>query len=118
MKHFNYASQSTGDNLNGLPLFQKDICERKHGGNKESHTAFENMKDRLTEKQARVFDEILLQGTRGATVDEIAQWLHTTPNAISGRVSELHHKKHKIVKIGTRLTRNNVPAAVWKAVCV
>jgi hypothetical protein len=92
-----------------------DICANRHGGNTESVAAFETVKDSLTEKQWQVFKYIKARKSRGATVDEIACDLGKTPNAISGRVSELK-RDGKIVKCGRRLTRSGCTAAVVKAV--
>jgi len=92
-----------------------DISARRHKGNEQSSAAFHVIKDRLTQAQERVLGIIKYKGDRGATVNEIAFALDTTPNAISGRVSELK-RDGKIYKSGTRKTRSGCSAAILKAI--
>lgn len=95
------------------PLFEADICSRKHKGNEESRGAFEALKDRLPLHRARVLKAIR-DSDGGLTVDEIAQKLGVTPNMVSGRASELK-RDGMIRRNGTRLTRNGNPAAILVA---
>lgn len=97
------------------PLFE-DVCRNRSRGNTESAQAFQSVKDRLTKAQERIYRAIKDRGERGATTDELCVVLGLTPNEVSPRISELHFKLFKIEKIGTRLTRRNNPAAVWRAV--
>lgn len=90
-----------------------DVCRNRSRGNTESEQAFQSIKDRLTITQERVLQ--VIRNTGGSTTDEIALVLGLTPNEVSPRISELHFKLHKIEKIGTRFTRRNHPAAVWRA---
>lgn len=109
--HIRYGSkvpQSYGE------LF--DVCANRSRGNPESAGAFDAVRDRLAQAQERVFQCVKDAGERGRTTDEIALVLGLTPNEVSPRISELHFKLHKIEKIGTRPTRRNHPAAVWKAI--
>ena len=91
-----------------------DVCMRKHGGNKESTEAFEKIKNHLSHRQRIIFDRI--QASDGLTVDQLSLAMDTTPNAISGRITELR-MKGKIEKHGTRATRSGCTAAVWVAKC-
>ncbi len=99
------------------PLF--DITSNRHGGNAESVAAFQSIKDRLPAQRKEVLHWITVytkaHSGRGLTVDELAEVMHKTPNAISGRVSELK-RDGRIYKAGTRLTRSGCKAAVLKAV--
>ena len=52
-----------------------DICERKHGGNKQSRAAFDRLAPKLAESQQAVLSVIRNAGLRGATNKEIAQLL-------------------------------------------
>lgn len=97
------------------PLFQ-DVCKNRSRGNEESRKAFESVSDRLTAAQERIYKAIKDRGEHGATTDELCVALGLTPNEVSPRISELHFRLFKIEKIGTRLTRRNNPAAVWRAV--
>lgn len=98
-------------NVNGK-LVPRDHCARKHGGNPESKAAFEVIKDNLTTAQHEILMNLRQWG--GRTVDEVAVWMNTTPNAISGRFTELRIKG-RIEKRGTRPTRSGCRAAVWIA---
>lgn len=66
-----------------------DICENRHGGNAESAAAFERIRDGLPLVRQAVFDFIRERGEHGATVHEVAAHLGKTPNAVSGRLTEL-----------------------------
>lgn len=97
------------------PLFQ-DVCK-----NRTVRDALESLprlfiSPRLTAAQERIYKAIKDRGEHGATTDELCVALGLTPNEVSPRISELHFRLFKIEKIGTRLTRRNNPAAVWRAV--
>ena len=66
----------------------KDITQNKHGGNANSAAAFETIADTLTNRQNDVLSA-LLRHPVGMTSKEIAEWLESPLNAISGRISEL-----------------------------
>ena len=95
----------------GLPNRTIDVCANRHRGNPESRAAFNTIKDRLTAKQERVFLFIKRSMPIGATVDELALALDVTPNAISGRVTELKIKG-LVEKRGRRRTRSGCMASV------
>lgn len=99
-------------NVNGK-LVPSDVCARKHGGNSESKAAFDSVSEHLSESQHLVYKHIRWAG--GLTVDELSDAMGTTPNAVSGRVTELRIKG-KIKKRGKRKTRSGCSAAVWVAV--
>lgn len=101
-------------NVNGQ-LVPRDICARKHGGNEQSKGAFNAKYPFVPSQRSHVFGRIMLSGNLGRTVDELAQYLETTPNAISGRITELRIMG-KIEKRGTRKTRSGCSAAVWVAI--
>jgi hypothetical protein len=91
-----------------------DITARRHRGNEQSTAAFHVIMEKLTDWQADILHELEDLGDKGATVDELAVFFETTPNAISGRVSELK-RMGKIYKSGTRKTRSGCSAAILKA---
>lgn len=66
-----------------------DICERKHGGNKQSRAAFDRLAPKLAESQQAVLSVIRNAGLRGATNKEIAQLLGWAMHRVSGRRTEL-----------------------------
>lgn len=99
-------------NINGK-LLAKDVCARKHGGNPQSVEAFEAIRDTLSANQEWILS-IIKKREHGVTVDELSYALDTTPNAISGRITELR-MMGKIEKCGTRKTRSGCSAAVWIA---
>src|SRR3954466_11359493 len=90
-----------------------DICANRHRGNAESVQANPGALSKA-ERRALVLRTIAKHGSHGATCDEIAVELKTTPNCVSGRLTELR-KDFRIMRKGTRLTRSNSPAAVWIA---
>ena len=91
-----------------------DITARRHKGNEQSTAAFHVVKDSMSERQREIYHAIRFFSD-GATVDELATMFKTTPNAISGRVSELK-RDGKIYKSGTRKTRSGCSAAILKAI--
>jgi len=66
----------------------KDITQNRHGGNANSAAAFETIADTLTNRQNDVLSA-LLRHPAGMTSKEVAEWLESPLNAISGRISEL-----------------------------
>ena len=104
------------ENVNGQ-IVPRDICARKHGGNEQSKAAFACVKDHLSKSQERVFRIIKNECDiyhEGLTVNDLSHLLDTTPNAISGRITELRIMG-RIEKRGTRKTRSGCSAAVWVA---
>ena len=65
-----------------------DITSNKHGGNANSAAAYETIADTLTNRQNDVLSA-LLRHPAGMTSKEVAEWLESPLNAISGRISEL-----------------------------
>lgn len=65
-------------------------------------------------RQFELFLLIQKHPINGLTVEELSDIEKTTPNAISGRITELRIKG-KIEKRGTRKTRSGCSAAVWVA---
>lgn len=92
-----------------------DVCARKHGGNPESIEAHKTIRGALPALREAVYHQIKESGEYGRTVDEYCAMWDETPNAISGRFSELA-RDGRIVKIGRRKTRSGCSASVWKAV--
>lgn len=89
-----------------------DVCARRHGGNQQSAAAFK-VGDKAKDRE-RVFQFIHGRGEEGATLDEISEALGRPPNALSGRLTELHEAgliKRKPACF--RQTRAGARAAVW-----
>ena len=78
----------------------KDITSNKHGGNAESVSAFETIERTLANRQNDVLSAFLSHPS-GMTSKEVAEWLESPLNAISGRISELK-AMGKIQQIGRR----------------
>jgi hypothetical protein len=94
------------------PLF--DITARKHKGNPQSVAAFNVVKEGISASQERVLYAITVSAA-GMTCDELAVLFNATPNAISGRCSELL-RDCRIKREGRRATRSGCMAAVLKAI--
>ena len=77
-----------------------DITQNKHRGNANSAAAYETIADTLTNRQNDVLSA-LLRHPAGMTSKEVAEWLESPLNAISGRISELK-AMGKIRKAGRR----------------
>lgn len=85
-----------------LPLLdQIDICEARHKGSPESQDAFEKVKH----TKQLMYDKIMYLAQQrkdfGVTVHEVAGAFGKTPNAVSGRLSELR-MMGKLKKSGER----------------
>lgn len=50
------------------PWVDKDVCERRHGGNEQSREAFKSVRQRLTEAQERIYNAIWRCGEDGSTM--------------------------------------------------
>jgi len=113
-RSFAYAAQEAQHRIQDHgELF--DICAKKHGGNPESAEAHKAIRGSIHAQREQVYAVIKQWTNRGGiTVDEYAESRRTTPNAISGRFSELA-RDGRIVKAGRRKTRSGCSAAVWKA---
>lgn len=93
-----------------------DICENRHGGNQESAEAFRAGSATLRARQRFVIWAIAYEeGKRGVTTDEIAARLKTTPNVISGRMSELKRDGFLVPTNERRQTRMGRMARVFVA---
>ena len=91
---------------------ESDICQNRHRGNRQSQSAFESIRDDLPARRALCLALIHNAASQGLTVHELAELLETTPNAVSGRLTELK-REGLICKIGTRPTPTGGKAAVY-----
>jgi hypothetical protein len=106
-----YLEDTEGRKYAWLP--ESDITARKHGGNPQSVEAHKRIRKGLSARREAVYEWIEAAGKRGITVDEMAVWMNDTPNAISGRFSELA-RNGRIIRSGrTRKTRSGCSAVVW-----
>jgi hypothetical protein len=92
--------------------FEFDICQNRHGGNEQSNAAFEETSKGLPRRRALCLALIHNAASKGLTVHELAALLDTTPNAVSGRLTELK-KDGRITKIGSRPSPTGSQAAVY-----
>lgn len=90
-----------------------DICEVRHGGNKESTEAHDSIIRFKTHLHEKIFNTIMLHG--GMTCDELEFELGYSHQTTSARISELK-LEGRLKKEGTRPTRTGRHAAVL--VCV
>ena len=93
---------------------ESDICQNRHRGNPQSKEAFLKIRCDLPARRALCLCAIFQVGSNGLTVHELAELLKTTPNAVSGRLTELK-REGLIYKIGTRPTPTGGNAAVYVA---
>lgn len=95
-----------------------DTTARKHRGNPESRAAHTDVRETAAATRAKILAQIDAAGPAGLTCDEAAVINDTTPNAISGRFTELkgipsRNLPQLIAKAGTRPTRSGSRAAVY-----
>jgi hypothetical protein len=98
------------------PLFsikEPDICASRHGGAETSIMA--DKKVQKTKDRELIYGYIKSAGKFGHTCDELSIMLHRTPNAISGRLTELRMKGRIVTSDQTRLTRTYSKARVYIA---
>lgn len=91
---------------------QTDICQNRHRGNAESVAAFQTLLPGLSHRRRHVLALIQKAGLKGLTVHEAAELLGTTPNAVSGRFTELK-REGLIFKNGKRPTPAGSSAGVY-----
>ena len=99
----------------GIPVeatVETDICQNRHKGNPQSESAFESIRKELPLRRALCLVLIHKAASKGLTVHELSEQLGTTPNAVSGRLTELK-REGLICKIGTRPTPTGGHAAVY-----
>ena len=92
---------------------QPDICAGRHQGNAESEAAFQDLLPTLTRQRHTIFKLIHQSGGAGLTVHEAAAALEKTPNAVSGRFTELK-AAGLIIKHGRRATPTGSSAGVYR----
>lgn len=88
-----------------------DICANRHRGSPESREANKRAGHGKAAQRGAIL-ELIRNDEAGLTVDEASFILQTTPNAISGRFTELK-ALGLIRKVGTRQTRSGSPAGVY-----
>jgi hypothetical protein len=94
-------------------FYNRDICANRHKGAETSVEAHKTIQRSKSERREAVYKAIERRPGAGITVDELAELWQETPNAISGRFSELA-QRGRIVKDGVRKTRSGCNAAVWR----
>jgi len=94
-------------------MSEQDITKNRHGGNEQSNDAFQKIESSLPERRAGVLLLIQNGGLTGLTVHEAAKLLDTTPNAVSGRFTELK-RSGLIEQIGRRPTPTGCSAGVYR----
>jgi hypothetical protein len=98
-----------------FPIAQRepDICKNRHQGAETSVEA--DKKVQKSKDRELIYSYIKMAGRFGHTLDELSIMLHRTPNAISGRLTELRVKGRIVTSDQTRLTRTNSKARVYIA---
>jgi hypothetical protein len=86
---------------NEMNKMKTDITKNKHGGNAQSNAAFEKIEGKITETQQAILWAMGRFSPNGWTVKDVAEWFVTTPNVVSGRITELK-RMGKIKQIGRR----------------
>lgn len=95
---------------------EQDICANRHGGNPESEEAFlRSPEGRHAHQRLIIWTIAKNEGARGITTDEIAERLATTPNVVSGRMSELKRSGFLVPTDMRRVTRMGRMARVLVA---
>jgi hypothetical protein len=84
---------------NNTHEMKTDITKNKHGGNAQSNAAFKKIEETLTHRQNAVLG--IIRDCVRATSKDVAYWLCSPLNAISGRITELK-AMGKIKQIGRR----------------
>lgn len=92
-----------------------DITLNRHGGNAESNAAHQKIALSKENSRRKVYEYALSCGDRGVTTDEVAAHFDTTPNAISGRLTELKALQLLIPTKILRATRSGCSARVFVA---
>lgn len=92
----------------GNPNTERDICERKHGGNQQSTAAHDRIKGNKWKDRQRILAHL----GNGKTCEEIEDELQLKHQTASARISELK-RDGNIRQIGTRKTKSGCLAAVW-----
>lgn len=90
-----------------------DVCRNRHGGAETSIRANKNV--RKSKDRELIYGYIKMAGRFGHTCDELAIMLNRTPNAISGRLTELRIAGRIIISDERRLTRTHSHARVYLA---
>lgn len=96
------------------PSIKEDVCYARHGGAETSTLA--NRRVQKTRDRELIYGYIKSAGKFGHTCDELSIMLHKTPNAVSGRLTELRMKGRIVTSDQTRLTRTYSKARVYVAV--
>ncbi len=97
-----------------IPIKEKDICRRKHGGTETSVEA-----DKVVKKlrdRSLILGYIKKAGAYGHTLDELSILLDRPPNALSGRLTELRLNGDITISDLRRSTRTGCKARVYVAV--
>jgi hypothetical protein len=90
---------------------EPDICKNRHCGADTSILA-----DRRVQKvqdRELIYGYIKRAGKFGHTCDELSVLLYKTPNAVSGRLTELRINGRIVTSDQTRLTRTGSKARVY-----
>jgi len=95
---------------------EQDICENRHGGNQESAEAFSSGSSTLrARRRFAIWALAMSEGSRGVTTDEVSARMETTPNVVSGRMSELKRDGLLVPTNMRRVTRMGRMARVFVA---
>lgn len=94
---------------------RQDITQNRHRGNPESVKAHNRIAPSKESSRQKVYEYALSCGERGVTTDEVAARFDTTPNAISGRLTELKALGLLVRTEVCRKTNSGCSARVFRA---
>ena len=93
-----------------------DITANRHGGNTESVKAHNRIASVKASSRQKVYEYALSRGLVGVTTDEVAEEFEVSPNAISGRLTELKALGLLVKTDICRKTFSGCSARVFRAV--
>jgi hypothetical protein len=96
--------------------FDADVTENRHGGNTESVKAHKRIAPSKESVRQKIYAYALSRGLVGVTTDEVAEQFSTTPNAISGRMTELKALGLLVKTEICRKTQSGCSARVFRAI--
>jgi hypothetical protein len=92
-----------------------DITANRHGGNSESVKAHKRISSIKSSTRQKIYEYALSRGLVGVTTDEVAEQFETSPNAVSGRLTELKALGLLVKTEICRKTQSGCSARVFRA---
>jgi len=92
-----------------------DLTANRHGGNSESVKAHKRIASVKSSTRQKIYEYALSRGLVGVTTDEVAEEFETSPNAVSGRMTELKALGLLVKTEICRKTQSGCSARVFRA---